>query len=121
MAANDLSVGEEYGLRWEVLPDNYKSAGLANSIVIPMSHKLYGFTVTNTNVSPQSILFFDLTALPADGTVPDSVFDVGGSTTSGVLWVPPRKVLRGVVLCNSSTPGSKTIGAADCFFDVQAL
>lgn len=113
-------IGEQSVFDYELLPDNYGSNGLANSIRIPMAHKLFGFTVANTNANAQYILLFDQTSVPADGQVPDVVFQVAGATTDGVLWVPPRKMLRGIVLCNSTTAGTKTIGAADCAFDVQA-
>jgi hypothetical protein len=27
--------------------------------------------------------------------------------------------VHGIILCNSTTQGTKTLGAADCIFDVQ--
>ncbi len=119
MGADPLLELGRYYPSYELLPDNAHSNGLAASIVVSGAHKLVGFTVNNTNASAQFIQVFDLAVLPADATVPAVSFTVGGASDKGVLWLPPRKMLQGIVICNSSTAGSKTIGAADCFFDVQ--
>ena len=105
--------------RYELLPDNFRSNALAASIVIAQAHALYGFTVNNTNAAAQYIQVFDSVTLPADGAVPDVLFTIAGASDKGVLWLPPRRFRRGIVICNSSTAGTKTIGSADCFFDVQ--
>ena len=104
---------------YELLPDNKSSNALTNAIVIAGVHKLYGFTVNNTNAALQYVLLFDLSVLPGDGAVPVCSFTALGAQDKGVLWLPPRRMLQGIVVCNSSTAATKTIGAADCFFDVQ--
>jgi hypothetical protein len=112
---------EEKRKLFELLPNNISSNALAASVVSSGAHFLYGFTVSNTNAAAQYVLVFDLRVLPAEGAVPSIVFTVDGASDKGVQWLPPRKMLQGIVICNSSTPGTKTIGAADCFFDVQYL
>ena len=114
---------EEYAqtFGYRVLPDNKRSTVLASSIVIAGAHQLFGFTVNSTNSAAQYVLVFDLAALPADGAVPDVSFTVPATSDKGLLWLPPRKMLQGIVVCNSTTAGTKTLGAADCFFDVQFL
>jgi hypothetical protein len=114
----ELETGRDT-LYYELLPDNFHSNALASSLVIAGVHKLVGFTVLNTKASVQYIQVFDLAALPADGAVPAVVVTVAATSDKGVLWLPPRKHLEGIVICNSSTAGTKTIGASDCFFDVQ--
>jgi len=104
---------------YELLPDNKSSNVIAASIVIPQAHQLVGFTVNNTNASAQYILVFDQTTLPADGAVPVTSFTVPGASDKAVEWLRPRRMNRGIVLCNSSTAATKTVGSADCFFDVQ--
>lgn len=104
---------------YEELPSNKRSNGLASSVVISGAHQLVGFTVLNTNASAQYIQIFDATTLPADGLVPDTVVSVPATSSAPFLWIPPRKMFEGIVLCNSSTPDTKTLGSADCFFDVQ--
>ena len=107
--------------QYELLPNNISATKLTNAIVVPGAHELYGFMVSNTNASSQFIQVFDLASLPADGTVPSILFQVSGSSDKGVQWLPARKLLQGLVMCNSSTAGTKTIGASDCFFDIQYL
>lgn len=82
---------------------------------------LFGFTVYNSNAAAQFILVFDANTVPAEGTVPECVFSVGGASTLPVQWLPGRTFRAGCVLVNSSTGPTKTIGAADCWFDAQFL
>jgi hypothetical protein len=82
---------------------------------------LYGFTVTNTNASDQYVLMFDARAVPSWARCRSSARRCpAGDAVSG-LWWPGRTFFAGIVLCNSSTQGSLTIGAADCLFDAQYL
>jgi hypothetical protein len=84
--------------------------------------RLYGFTVFNSKASAQFILVFDANALPADGAVTPLVYPVAATSPVSVYWGSTgRWFSRGVIICNSSTSTSKTIGAADCFFDAQFL
>ena len=113
----------DYAQNWgyDNLPVNKSSNVLASSIVIAGAHELFGFTVNNTNAAAQFILVFDLASLPADGAVPAISLTCPAVSDKGVVWLPQRKMLEGIVICNSSTAGTKTVGAADCFFDVQYL
>jgi len=106
---------------WELLPANKRSTALASSIVIAGAHEFYGFTVNNTKASAQYVLVFDLAALPSNGAVPDVSFTASASLDKGVVWLPARRMTQGIVIANSSTADSLTIGSADCFFDVQYL
>jgi hypothetical protein len=123
---------ESYGLSvpnpypWgapEELPNNASSPALAASIVAFVGMgRLLGFTVSNTKASGQFIQVFDATSLPADGAVPPISIDIATVTAKGVAFDPAgRWMTRGCVICNSSTQGSKTIGSADCLFDVQYI
>lgn len=116
-----LHLEEARRASYELLPENFHSNGLVASINLAGAHELYGFTISNTKASPQFILVFDLAQVPADGAVPNIVFTISQSTDKGVQYLPPRKMLQGIVMCNSSTAGTKTLGAADCFFDIQYL
>jgi len=113
----DQLSGEDFAL----IPVSANSTVLANSIIAKSGQgKLFGFTVYNSNASSQFILLFDANSLPADGATAACVFTVAGSSNLGVNWdLPGRWHTRGIVLCNSSTEPTKTIGAGDCFFDVQ--
>lgn len=104
-------------------PPNYVSRALeAFAVAKTGDGGLVGFTVTNTNASAQFVLLFDASILPADGAVPIAGWSVPGAGTLNMGWNPyPRGFYAGLILCNSSTQASKTIGAADCLFDVQYL
>lgn len=102
------------------VPTNFYRPALTASIVVPGHILVYGFTVYNSNAAAQYVLMFDANALPADTAVPILAQNAATKQLSGVSWTPQgREFLEGFVLCNSSTDTTKTIGAADCFFDVQ--
>jgi hypothetical protein len=82
---------------------------------------LFGFTVYSSNAAAQFILLFDSNTLPADGALPLIPFPIGATQGAAFSWTPGRSFSRGIVLCNSTTANSKTIGAADTWFDVQFL
>ena len=70
-------------------------------------------------ISSQFIQFFDSATTPAEGAVPDFMVLVQASSTFtldlGQLGYP---FVNGLYICNSSTQATKTIGSADCFFNV---
>jgi hypothetical protein len=102
------------------LPLNNPSAALeAFRVVKTGDGWLCGFTVTNTKASVQFVLVFDARDLPPEGAVPLIGKSLPASDALGMIWIPPRRFEAGLVLCNSSTQGSKTIGSADCLFDAQ--
>src|SRR5690348_2119688 len=111
--------------RPEPVYSNARSNGLAASLVVKSgAGRLFGFSGINTNASAQFILGFDLArnSPPANGTVPDFATKAPASDVFWMSWAPNwRQMTRGIILCNSSTAASLTIGAADCFFDAQYL
>lgn len=106
---------------WYRWPPNATTPALSKSIVVKSgAGRLYGFTATSTNVAAQFILVFDASALPANATVPLFSFNVAAASPAGGYWGSVGRWFdRGIVLANSTTQGSLTLGAADCLFDVQ--
>jgi len=106
---------------WEYDQFSANTNALANSLVVASGQtRLWGFSGTNTNAAAQFILAFDLAAVPANGAIPKFVMKAPASDNFWVSWAPfYRKFTDGVVLCNSSTSATLTIGAADCWFDAQ--
>ncbi len=99
--------------------NNANSRGVANSLIVKTSPGLL-FGITVSSVTSQFILVFDATAVPAETTVPLISFDIAATSTKGIAWVPvPRGFSNGIVVCNSSTQHTKTIGTANCIFDCQ--
>lgn len=81
---------------------------------------LFGFSVYSSNVAAQFIQLHDSATLPADTAIPVAVFTIATIANLGVSYIfPGRFFSRGIVICNSTTGPTKTIGAADCFFDAQ--
>jgi hypothetical protein len=104
----------------EALPRNYAPETLAASIRLQGSIVVYGFTAYSTKGSAQYLCMFDANAIPADGAVPIFSWPLAANSGVGFGWQPNgRRFLSGLVLCNSSTDASKTLGSADCLFDVQ--
>jgi hypothetical protein len=105
------------------LPSNNHSNALVASLVVSTGPGyLVALTINNTNAAAQFVQLHDAASLPADGAVPAVVFTAAASGDKFVTYsLPGRFFLRGIVICNSSTAATKTIGAADCFFDVQYI
>lgn len=100
---------------------NKSSSGLAASLVVSANPAvLYGLTVYNGKASSQYVQIHDAASLPANGVTP--VFppiklDTG--ETKALDFPEGRNFATGIVVCNSSTADTKTIGSADCMFDAQ--
>lgn len=73
--------------------------------------------VNNTKSSAQFIQLHDAAALPADAVVP-LVSLVVAANANLILNLDDIGLpfLTGIVVCNSSTAATKTIGSADCYF-----
>ena len=95
------------------------TAYVASLVVSARPTTLYGFSGYNSGAA-QFLLVFDAAALPAEGAVPKLVLAVGATSNFAGDWgVEGRFFSNGIVICNSSTGPTKTIGAADCWLDVQ--
>lgn len=81
---------------------------------------LFGMTGFNSKTSAQWIQVHDSTTLPADTAVPKILIYVPATTSFAIEWSNLGRYFPiGIVVCNSSTGPTKTIGSADCWFDVQ--
>ena len=101
--------------------DNYTQTVATNVASIPGEIILYGFTVYSSNAAAQNIqLFDDGYGTPADGSVPAANFPIGAKTDLSVYYGEAGRLCKGgLTLANSSTDTTKTIGSADCLFDIQ--
>jgi hypothetical protein len=115
----DLLRGELQELAIAGLPLNSHSNAYEAARVVSGPGLLYGFSIYNSNGSTQFIQVHDSSVLPVEGAVPVMFWPVATLSTFSLSWLPGRSFQRGIAICNSSTGPTKTIGAADCFFDVQ--
>ncbi len=105
----------------DMAPANATTTVYATSLVIKASVGiLKGIAGYNSKTSQQFIQIHNAAALPADAAVPVITFLVPATSDFSIdFGVSGRFFSTGIVVCNSSTGPTKTIGVADCWFDAQ--
>lgn len=101
-------------------PSNATSTAYEASRVVKASAGIvFSITGYNSLASAQWIQIHNTTSVPADTAVPVVIFSVPAS--SSFTYLPPkgRYFSTGISVCNSTTGPTKTIGAANVWFDVQ--
>lgn len=105
------------------VPNNAVVSAYAASLVVKAAPgRVIGFTVYNSKGSGQFIQLYDAASLPADNAVPVYVGTVATVANLQVEFGPRGKYFAtGIVIGNSSTGPTKTIGSADCWFEVRYI
>jgi len=99
------------------------TTALAASLVIKASAgRLYQLTGINSAASSQYIQLFNSTTLPADGATPLVVLLVPANANFSFDLLSIGKYFStGIVVSNSSTLATKTIGTSTCWFNAEYL
>lgn len=102
-------------------PLDYSSAAYeASAVVKATKGAVYGITGYNSKGSAQFIQIHDAAALPADTAIPKVFITVAASSNFSIDFGQFGKWFKnGIVVSNSSTGPTKTIGSADVFFEVR--
>lgn len=103
-----------------LINNSTSAAYVASQVVKPNPGTVVGVTGYNSKASAQFVQLHDAASLPADTAVPAVTITVPASSNFSIDFGNfGRAFSTGIVICNSSTGPTKTIGSADCFFDVQ--
>ena len=120
---DELALFEASQLLPDQQPNNATSVALQNQIVVKSgAGRLYGFQVFSNKGAGQFIHAFDAEGAVANGALPVFVLPVTATNFVAVNFdLPGRWFFAGIVLANSSTVSSLTLGSADCWFDAQYI
>lgn len=94
----------------------------ASLLVKTDSGIVYGISGYNSAAASQFIQLHDAFSLgnAADGSIPITFFVVAAASNFSIdFGISGRSFSAGLLVCNSSTATTKTIGSADCWFDVR--
>lgn len=92
------------------------AAYVASQVAKTSSGGLVALHVYNSKGSAQFIQLHDAAVLPADAAVPMLTLTMATVANLTLSWpAPGLPFTAGLVICNSSTGPTKTIGSADCY------
>lgn len=102
------------------VPFNYSSGSAEIQRVIKTGASyLFGFTATNSNAAARFIQIFDTDKAVVNGAVPNISVSCPTLADKEMMWWPPRRMDRGIVIAASTTQLTLTLAAAEFLFDVQ--
>lgn len=103
---------------WLAPSNNPTVAYSNNQVVKTTAGILFGVTVYNSAATPQFIQLHNTFALPGNGAVPVTLLSVPAMGNLSIdFGVHGKAFGRGIVVCNSTTGPTLTIGSNDCWFD----
>ena len=95
-------------------------AATASEIVKAEAGTIFSITGYSARTTAQFIQLHNSATLPIDTVIPAIVFKAQALSNFFYEFEEiGRFCLNGIVVCNSSTYATKTIGSADCWFNIQ--
>lgn len=95
-------------------------AASASEIVKAEAGTIFSITGYSARTTAQFIQLHNAAALPIDTAIPAVVFKAQALSNFYYDFEElGRFCLNGIVVCNSSSISTKTIGSADCWFNCQ--
>jgi len=105
-----------------LFPTNVSSTAYETSHVLKnTAGGIFHLEGYNSKGSGQFIQLHNSATLPADTGVPVVTFYVPANSNFSLDYPKGRWFTTGIVVTNSSTGATKTIGSADCWFDAQII
>jgi len=96
------------------------AAYVASQIAKAAPGTVFRISGYNSKASAQFVQLHNAATLPADTAVPKIVFAVAATSNFDYNFGEKgRWCGTGIIVCNSSTGPAKTIGAADCWFNIE--
>lgn len=91
---------------------------VASAVIKNSAGVIYRLSGINNNAAIRYIQLFNLAAVPADGVAPSFVYQVAPTSSFSIdFGVFGRRHSTGICICTSTTLATKTIGAADMWFN----
>lgn len=101
---------------------NVTTTAYSNSLVLVDKEAVFYGCVGYNSGADQFIQIHDASELPINGVIPKIVFKaVAGENFSLDYGKNGRNFINGIIITNSTTAETLTLGAADCWIDAQYI